>query len=766
MTRFHSAGAALAPLAFAALASAQLHLPPDPGPRIGIIRPVPPTVRLANLAVVVRIVDGIATTELRQTFANDGERPAEGTWILPLPHGATADQLTMKAGGQELSGEVLDAERARAIYEDIVRRQRDPALLEYVGAGCLRARAFPIPARSAVDVTVRYRQVLPATAGMHEWVFPWRALGAGGQPPEKLSLDLKINSAKAIKNVWTPVQGIDIVRTGDHEARASYECHDRRVPERDLVVFYGVADGNFGLDLLSWRKAGEPGFFLLMVSPSVEGGDSKGISRVLNFVIDTSGSMQGKKIEQARGALRFFVQSLRPHDWFNVVPFATEARPFFGAPVAASAANIEKALAMIAAIEARGGTNIEDGLRAALAPPLPQVEAGQTVVPITVFLTDGMPTVGATDTSELLTLTAKANAHGARIFVFGVGHDVNTHLLDRIAEKSRGDRDYVREDESIEVKTGALFTKLSHPVLTGVEIDLGVADAFELLPNQIPDLFKGSRLLIVGRYRRDGHHPIRLRGTVDGARREFVYEGTFTSGATQHDFVPVLWAERRIGLLLDAIRLNGARQELVDEVKRLGREYGIVTPYTSHLILEDGARVSDARGLAPGQRLGRLDEQRAQRVADELRRAGEARQFDDLVRRYRAELDAEAATETAAAGEKLAGLPSAPASGAAAVRDSTELYLLGHSARPGAAGDDTGVAGLASRRIKDRSFHLVDGVWVDAGFEAKMRDSVRKVSAFSDEYFALLTAHPELAACLAFSARIVIVVDGAAIEIV
>ncbi len=763
------------PVPLPAPSPAPLPLPPDQRPQHPV--PLPARVRATSLRIQAALIDGVATTDVRQVFRNDGDMVEEGTWLLPIPAGAAADRFTMTIDGREVPGEVLTAAQARQVYEDIVRAQRDPGLLEYLGTGCLRARIFPIPPRGEVTVLVRYREVLARAAGLHQWTYALRAAGLGGGAPEKLSVDVTIRSRTPLKNVYSPLPGADVQRKSDHEARLTLETATGRLPERDVTVFYGLSEADFGLHLLAHRRAHEPGYFLMLLAPKHEWPEPANTRRVITFVLDTSGSMQGQKIEQARAALRFFLRSLRPIDLFNVVPFSTEARPFFAAPVPAGADNVAAAVAKTDEIEARGGTNIEDGLRVALAQAPPAAAPGTTSLPIVVFLTDGLPTVGTTDVEQLLAQVAQGNAQRARIFAFGVGHDVNSRLLDRIAEDSRGERDYVREDESIEVKTGDLFTKLSHPVMSSVELTSDI-DGFDLFPRRTPDLFKGSRLLVAGRYRGDGARAIRLKGIVNGAPVELVFEATFPAQASEHDFVPPLWAERKVAFLLDQIRLNGHKPELVDEVTRLGKEFGIVTPFTSNLIVEEGMRIAQVRGLAP-QSDGRLQlygfdgfDDDVRRVYRELARAGavpppeaaDAPAAGEALRRLGERADEEAK----AARDKLDGLARTEV-GRAAVDNSLALRLLQQTPTAAPAPDldaQDGSAALMRRRIKDRTFYLAGGVWVDSAFREEMRPRTHKVAAFSADYFALRRERPEVAAYLAFSTRLLLVLDnGEVVEV-
>lgn len=726
-----------------------------------------PQVRVTALAVRAQIVDGVATTEVRQTFVNDGGADAEAEWILPLPNGAAPDKFTMTVNGKDTAGEVLDSGRARQVYEEIVRRRRDPGLLEYFGAGCLRARVFPIAPRGECQVVVRYRQVLPESGGVATWSFPLRATTAAGLPTERITVECGIETKVPLKTVYSPLPGVDVRRQGENQAKVCFEAQKGQVPERDFALFFGVSDQALGMSLLSTKRPNGDGYFLLLATPKQEAKEVRSQGRAITFVVDTSGSMQGKKIEQARDAVRFFVGSLRPADFFNVVTFATEAQPFFRGLQPATKESQEQAIQKLATIEAKGGTNIEDALRSALGSTITNVD-GRALVPIVVFLTDGQPTIATTDTQQLLDKVREANGSKARVFVFGVGNDVNTQLLDKIAEGTRAERDYVREDESIEVKTGALFTKLSHPVLTDVSLRCEGLEVLEMAPKNLPDLFCGSRLAVLGRYVGSGAHAIRISGLVDGKRTEYVYEGSFASGPSSHDFVPALWANARVAQLLDGIRLGGAQKELVDEVQRLGREFQIVTPYTSHLVLEDTMRVSQAWGGGGGGRAASdhfVQDHDASRVVEELQRAG-AVASEAKVEEVRERLktgDAEAKDSA----RRLADLPSLQ-SGADAVKASLAVRAASAPAFRAQGFTDGGsstAANLAARRIGERSFYLVDGVWVDGQVRAEQRGKAKKIAAFSDEYFALLAQKPDLAAVFAFSARIVVAVGDEVYEI-
>ena len=296
------------------------------------VRPPRPQIRGSQVSmeatrVSAKIVDGVAETKVTMVIRNDGGQQGEKVLLFPLPEGASADGIKMKVNGVVQEGDVIEERKARSIYEGIVRRRRDPALLEYVGRDLLRLRVFPIPAHGKQEVEVRYRLLLPQSGGFYRYEFPTRAVEGG-----TFSLDVKIESQKSIKNVYSPMQGFDIAQKGDHGARGSYESKQR--PKRDPVLFYGLSDKDFGLNMLTYKKKGEKeGYFLCMIAPKRDWATEKELKKSITFVIDTSGSMQGEKMQQARKAMLFFLESLSAGDRFNVIPFSTEARPFAPAPV-------------------------------------------------------------------------------------------------------------------------------------------------------------------------------------------------------------------------------------------------------------------------------------------------------------------------------------------------------------------------------------------------------------------------------------------------
>lgn len=764
--------------------------PPGPGPvtvpQPGVVAPprhlMPARVSVVRTAVRADIVDGVASTTIEQTFRNEGDRDAEGTWFLPLPAGAVADGFKMVVGGKEIAGEVLDSNQARGVYEQIVRQRKDPGLLEYAGEGLLRARIYPIPARGEVGVSVRLRQVLQPTGSLYEWRWPLRAAQFGDAGDGPLVLEVKITSQTPLSTVIAPYTTAEVRRTGQHEAIVTMEGKNQQL--EDLKVLYGLTEQEFGLHLLPWRDAVDPGYFAMLVSPPRDLGKDKAPRRFVQFVIDTSGSMAGAKIEQAKAAVRTFLSSLRPEDLFQVVTFASSVQPFFEAPQRATPENLAVAQQRIVQLQALGGTNIGDALQRALEAPLPAADTDGGWLSQIVFVTDGQPTVGLTNPQQILDLTKVADRQSMRIFALGVGDEIDVRLIDDLVLQHRGARDFVRNQEKIEVKVDALCQKISQPALTDVEVRCDGLDAFHVHPTRTRDLFCGEMLQVVGRYRDSGKRTVRVSGKQNGVQKEFVFQVDFPALAEKHAFVPTLWARQHVASLLDEIRRNGNKPELVDEVKRLATRYGIVTPYTSQLIVEEGMRLAGREGaFDSNQWNSAVGAGRDGRWGDLGARAGRAGSGPTTPgasgpttggpagpATRGAATEAKPAEEAKAAGP---GAPAAPATSALARFGSTRTGSEAVEESLATGGDDfylgktkngelkdgegkggAGRAGLV-RRAAGRVFVVIGQELVEQGLPTDWQKTAVVVEAFSDAYFELLKQNPKLRDVLALGERIV-----------
>ncbi|MBI3858098.1 MAG: VWA domain-containing protein, partial [Planctomycetes bacterium] len=579
-------------LAAAAPAMAQGLVIPD--------EPDLPPLALVRHRVRVEIDRQAATTTVEQVFLNNTDRQLEAQYVFPIPRGATLSRFTMLVNGKEKAGEVVEKNQARQIYNSIVQRSQDPGLLEYLGGDIFRANIFPIAARGSQTVTLRFDQVLPAQDALVNYTYPVRASTRRGPTVQgEFSLEATIRSGVPILNVYSPSHAVAIARPNDREARVTFS--DRRTTlEKDFALYYSVSDKEIGLNLATFRPDPKnPGYFMLLLSPKSTLQADRIVERDIVFVVDTSGSMAGEKIKQARNALKYLVSKLNDGDRFNIVPFASFPDSWQKELVSAKERR-EDGLKFDDTLIAQGGTDIAGAFDAAASCLMTNPARPSYIV----FMTDGKPTMGATtDPKQILAkvIAARGGKNGdtLRLFTWGVGYDVDTHLLDDMAIRGGGVSEYVRPEEDIAAKVAAFANKASQPVLTGIDLKV-LGDKVQLVnmhPRTLPDLYAGGQIVLFGRYTGEGDIAFQLTGRVNGKTETFTYEGKFATEEPKSGFIEMLWAQRRIGHLLDEIRLHGETKELVDDVIRLSKEYGIQTPYTSQLILEDDRRLGRNDGL-------------------------------------------------------------------------------------------------------------------------------------------------------------------------
>lgn len=539
--------------------------------------------------VNVKINGNIAETSIDQEFYNPSNSMLEGYYIFPIPKGAIIKDFEMEINGEMVSAELLDANKARKIYEDIVRQIKDPALLEYSGQGIFKVRIFPIEPRSNKKVKISYREVLDSDNGMYEYIYPLNTEKFSAKPVKNVSVKIDLKTNNKIKTVYSPTHSADVIHKTNKHAIVSFEEENTK-PDIDFKLYYNTNNDEVGLSLLTYKTGNDDGYFLLTASPSFIIDQSQVDEKDITFVLDVSGSMAGDKMQQAKKALLYCVNNLNENDGFDIIRFSTEAYSLFNRIETANGSNQKKAIKFINDLKPVGGTNIQEALKLALE------EKGNTKRShLIVFITDGKPTIGETKDEILLKKLKNSNSKNIRIFTFGIGNEINTHLLDNITEQTKAYRTYISENEDIEIKISNFYDKVQSPVLTNLSLNFGEIRTFQTYPNDLPDMFKGSSITVFGRYSGSGSSKITLTGTVKDRQKSFSINTDVTNSSDDYDFIPPLWASRRIGYLLDHIRLNGEDKELVDEITQLAREFGIVTPYTSYLIMEDeDVRLADS----------------------------------------------------------------------------------------------------------------------------------------------------------------------------
>lgn len=680
-----------------------------PHPPICIECPVPPppepvwlTIKYHHVDVVIQ--DQVAVTHVDQVFINESRWQIEGTYVFPLPLDAAISDFAMWVDGEKFEGELLDRDQARRIYEDIVRQRRDPALLEYIDRGAFRVSIFPIPPGEERRIELEYSQVLPVDGGLVRYTYPLDTERFSARPLEEVSVSVSITSPDPIKAIYSPSHRVVVDRDGDYRARVGYEERDV-LPDQNFDLVYTVSPEDVGLNLLSYKDGDTDGFFLMLIAPQVDVDRRQVVDRDVLLILDTSGSMEGQKLEQAKEALIYVLEHLNEGDRFNITDFSTAVRQYARRPQPAE--QRDEAIAWVRGLTAQGGTDINRALLETLSGVDPERPA------IFIFLTDGQPTEGEVETDRILANFAHETLPNVRLFAFGVGDDVNTILLDTLAQEQRGTSDYVRPGERIDEEVSAFYAKVSTPLLADVAIEVEGVHAEEMYPYPLPDLFAGTQLVVVGRYREGGPAVIRLTGRVNEQEQRFTHEGFFERSGGDR-FIPRLWATRKIGYLLNQIRLHGESHELVDEIVELSIRYGIVTPYTSYLVQED---------------------------ADVLTREG----------------------RQGIAADELEAFSAAPTmvSGAGAVNEAEEKAAIQSADRAQAP---AGEVAEVVRIVGAKTFVHRDRVWTDTTFDPS-RMTAQRIGFGGETYFDLLAARPDLGVYFSLGDRVIVVVDGVAYEV-
>ncbi len=684
----------------------------------------PPPYPLTPLAikyhhVTVTIRDQVAVTHVDQVFFNPSNIQVEGTYIFPIPLDAAVNNFTLWVDGKPVEGQVLDAGQARQTYEDIVRNMRDPALLEYAGRGAVQARIFPIPPQGERRVELEYSQVLTSDNGAEHslslvrYVYPLNTEKFSTSPLESVTVNVDIRSSNTpIRAVYSPTHKIAIRRADDRHVTAGYEAANV-TPNTDFALYYSLGESE-AFHLLTYRDPTDltdpDGFFLLLLAPRPDAA-AQALPKDILLVLDHSGSMDGEKFQQAQEALRYVLQHLNPEDRFNIVTFSTGVESYARNLRPAEEAN--EAIAWVNSLSAVGSTDINRALLEAAA--LTDRERPTYLI----FLTDGMPTEGETDSQRILDNLVSAAPRNLRLFAFGVGYDVDTFLLDSLAQDHHGASTYIQPGEQLDEILSAFYAKISTPVLTDLVLNFGKLATYDIYPSPLPDLFAGSQIIVVGRYRTGGTVTVTLTGTVNSQTQTFTFPNqTFAQRSQSTDYqstIPRLWATRKIGHLLNQVRLNGPDQETIDQIVKLSIRYGIVTPYTSYLVTEE-------------MPLGAAEQQR---IANE--------QYS-----------------------QMATAPAAPVAGATAVQKASDQGALAgaeSAAAPSAEAADV------VKIVGSRTFVLSEGVWVDTAFDPDTMQTT-KVAFISDDYFALADSRPELAAAFALGLRVIALSDSVAYEVV
>lgn len=724
---------------------------------------VPPSIPAASVTLTdydvdTDIKDNIATTTITQTYKNNSGQTLEARYLFPIPPDANFSSFTLTVNGKALEGKILEKQEAKRTYQDIVRKLVDPGLLEYIDDKTVQVSVAPFFSGETKQIRLSYTQLLKQDGGLYKFsyflgsqaagtvnrrpvppVLRPMAAGQGNslkkgqagnaeQPtPAGLTLNVNLITSQALKTIYSPTHDPKINRNGATKATVQLNIQPGSVtPEKNFVLYFSQDNKAVTLNTLNFQRAGEDGYFLMTVRTPEAVKKQDVLPKDVVLVLDTSGSMSGEKIQQAKEALKMIINRLNPDDRFSLLQFNTDVFFFGGELLPATADKKKQALEYIDILKAEGSTNIEGALKEGFA-QLKNHDAKRPAYVI--FLTDGEPTVGVTDTDGLVKIADNANAYNAHLFSFGVGYNLNAVLLGKLSDHNHGTTTFVEPNENLELAITSFYKKIEAPVLTDAALDFDGLQVSKMYPEKLGDLFADSEVILLGRYAGNGKGTVTLSGKVGNETKQFSYPVTWVAG-TQHSQLPRLWAGRRIAYLLDAIRQNGENAETKNEIIALSKQYGIVTPYTSYLSVEGETQLRTMG--ANGGSMPAAAPMASRAVMDSSSGAGAVKLSKSL--------------NAMKAQASVSSLNAAQAPAAASGNMAAESQM----AEPGV------------KTIGTKTFiRSKEGVWTDTAYDEKKDGKPTTVTFGTDAYFDLLAAKPELLPYFSLGEQVVVVVREA-----
>ncbi len=715
--------------------------------------------RMQSQDVKVAISDQVARTYIKQIFANDTDRNLAGTYLFPLPADTTFSSFSLHIDGKPVEGKILEAEAARQEYEAIVRRMVDPGLLEYADYKTVRARIFPIPPHGVKTVELEYTQLLKAENGMLKYSYPLKAEGQTDNIEQtKLSIDL--SSKQGLRSIWSPSHQVALERSANNHAKVNLLEKDS-LPDKDFLLCYSVSGKDLAANLLTHRNPSEEGYFLLTLAPPLHAKNS--ISKDIVFVADTSGSMQGDKIEETKRAIKGVLKALNADDRFAIIQFNTDVEYFKSNLQNATEENRQSASRYIDELEARGGTNISQALQTGCK----MLDESSQRPAYVILMTDGQPTVG--DTSEANILKSISAKHNLRIFDFGVGYDVNTRFLNKIAEEHHGTSQYVAPNENLEIAIADFYKKIASPFLTDVKIEYSGVETKDVYPRAIKDIFAGSQLMLLGKYKNSGKCIVHLSGKVNGIEKSYSFPLSFQSEETGNTYLPRLWAMRRIGYLTDIAHENGNNREVIEEVVSLSKKYGIITEFTSFLVTDPS---ENARLAQNGPPMPRQWGRSAASPRPSLAARSSGRRFAYAQQSFA--IDSFAPRMATAPVDPRYGQSNEvgafdPGYGQLNALSGSLAVTRAKDARALQEADHVAVKKEKAASIKsvaDKTFYLNNEIWVDSAIDLTHLPKVKELTFASKEYFDLIHSKPSIAKYFSIGKQLILQFEGQVYKII
>ena len=534
-----------------------------------------------TLSISTQIHEQVAVTTTTQVFTNSTMQASPAIYGFALPANAMVTKLRWKTRGTWYIAEMKasglgQSSGGSSATMDVFARHFGATPFTFV-------LKDSVEALETITVELTYVELLPFGGGLVYYSYP---LTRSPRSTSLLTIDswqIDIRSARPVSDVETMPLMVPAVERTDQ--RVLLRTSSVTTADKSVSVRFKPQYDNLTMNVLSTKPVNEDGYALMLAVPRSDTDDDDVLPKRFTFVIDRSGSMNGRRLEHARVAAKYCVEHLSPQDVFNIVRFDDVVEPMYHTHVPATPANITDAVNYINGIQSRGGTNIMAALSTALS-----MHEEDRYVNIIIFLTDGEAEVNHTALKA-------ANKSNTRVYVFGVGNSINIGDLSRIGQDHNGRTVFVSEASSTADAVSTLFNFIKDPIIKNPKVSFSPDVVYDVYPKIVPDVYLGQQLVLVGRYRQPGLNTVTVSGSDSRGDVHSTYLADLTGDPNVNMFVAKVWANYRIAMLLEWMENvspgSPTWMEWYEEIIRLGQTYGIVTPFTS---LVDGGRQDNGGG--------------------------------------------------------------------------------------------------------------------------------------------------------------------------
>lgn len=536
---------------------------------------------LISQKIKVSINNQVAVTSLEMIFDNPHDFTIQPNIRFPIHEKASVQNFSLTdATGQTFSGTIEESAQAEQTFAEAKSEGMMPAMAVQKQPGVFEASIGAIGPKSRATVTIEYSEILPYSRGTISYKLPFNVSESQKANLETSSIMVEIVDQKEISALVSPSHDVYAEKINEKSWRAVFEKNNY-LPSGDFLLNYEVKAEAMASNFLATRPdEAQDGFFMLMLSPAEIVSTKDIANRDIVFVMDTSGSMQGIKIEQTKKAFKFFVNKLNENDRYGIVDFSSGVKTWKEELQPVNEWTKSEADYYINKLYASGGTNIHGSLLKALAMFDKTENRTRTIV----FLTDGEASTGVTNTDQIVKDYNAANSLQVRTFTLGVGRSVNKTLLNKIAVENRGESVYLDENSrNIDNDLISFYQSISTPLLVDLALDFGGVEVSEVYPKTLPNIYQGTQLVVTGRYKKGGEATIKLTGNLNSARQEFPVTANFAEASKENLFVSRFWAKAKADDLLLQIQTYGQNQSMKEEVIKLSKEYQFATPFTSFI---------------------------------------------------------------------------------------------------------------------------------------------------------------------------------------